>query len=53
MILNLLHSLLLSLLRLPQVWGEDADQWRPERFLEGSETAQGGEKPSVGVIGNV
>ncbi|KIJ43581.1 hypothetical protein M422DRAFT_253163 [Sphaerobolus stellatus SS14] len=26
--------------RLPEVWGPDADQWRPERFLEGIESSQ-------------
>ncbi|KIJ52314.1 hypothetical protein M422DRAFT_156793, partial [Sphaerobolus stellatus SS14] len=36
--------------RLPQVWGSDADQWRPERFLEDIKSTQ---KTTVGVIGNV
>lgn len=35
--------------RLPSVWGEDADVWRPERFLENNEQRQ----LSIGVISNV
>ncbi|KIJ46597.1 hypothetical protein M422DRAFT_249745 [Sphaerobolus stellatus SS14] len=47
------HYVLLSLAaynRLPQVWGSDADQWRPERFLKDIKSTQ---KTTVGVIGNV
>jgi hypothetical protein len=36
--------------RLKSVWGEDADVWRPERFLEGLESKQ---KTGLGVFGNV
>ncbi|KAI0263459.1 cytochrome P450 [Gloeopeniophorella convolvens] len=35
--------------RLPQIWGEDADEWRPERFLDTDKER----KTSVGVFGNV
>ncbi|KAL0955332.1 hypothetical protein HGRIS_004215 [Hohenbuehelia grisea] len=34
--------------RLPTVWGDDADQWRPSRFLEGRE-----KQASVGVFANL
>jgi hypothetical protein len=36
-------------LRLKAVWGEDADVWRPQRFLEGVESNQ---KNNIGVFGN-
>jgi len=36
--------------RLKEVWGNDADQWRPERFLEGLE---GNQKTRFGVIANI
>jgi len=36
--------------RLTSVWGEDADVWRPQRFLEGAENDQ---KTTFGVIANV
>ncbi|KAF8483105.1 cytochrome P450 [Gautieria morchelliformis] len=36
--------------RLVSVWGEDADAWRPQRFLEGVESSQ---KNSIGVFGNI
>ncbi|KIJ27234.1 hypothetical protein M422DRAFT_37891 [Sphaerobolus stellatus SS14] len=36
--------------RLEEVWGADADLWRPERFLEGVNKSQ---KTSIGVIGNL
>ncbi|KAF8521630.1 cytochrome P450 [Hysterangium stoloniferum] len=36
--------------RLKSVWGEDADVWRPERFLEGVERYQ---TTGLGVISNV
>ncbi|KIJ48680.1 hypothetical protein M422DRAFT_247541 [Sphaerobolus stellatus SS14] len=36
--------------RLPEVWGPDADQWRPERFLEGIEASQ---KVQLGVFANL
>ncbi|KAF8478301.1 hypothetical protein JB92DRAFT_1843528 [Gautieria morchelliformis] len=26
--------------RLSSVWGEDADVWRPQRFIDGVETTQ-------------
>ncbi|KIJ55998.1 hypothetical protein M422DRAFT_138272, partial [Sphaerobolus stellatus SS14] len=37
--------------RLTQVWGPDADKWKPERFLSGS--LKESQKVNVGVIGNV
>jgi hypothetical protein len=36
--------------RLESVWGEDADVWKPERFLEKSED---GQKIRLGMIGNL
>ncbi|KAF8583570.1 cytochrome P450 [Ramaria rubella] len=36
--------------RLKSVWGEDADVWRPERFMEGIEAKQ---KTGLGVISNI
>ncbi|KIJ43585.1 hypothetical protein M422DRAFT_169637 [Sphaerobolus stellatus SS14] len=36
--------------RLPEVWGPDADEWRPERFLQDITRTQ---KTNVGVIGNI
>ncbi|KIJ48702.1 hypothetical protein M422DRAFT_247562 [Sphaerobolus stellatus SS14] len=36
--------------RLPEIWGPDADQWRPERFLEGIEASQ---KVQLGVFANL
>ncbi|KAF9027337.1 hypothetical protein BDZ89DRAFT_1039571 [Hymenopellis radicata] len=38
--------------RNPAVWGTDADQWNPDRFLEGR-GAGNSEKVSVGVYANV
>ncbi|KAF8589249.1 cytochrome P450 [Ramaria rubella] len=35
--------------RLESVWGDDADQWRPERFLEGVVAS----KTGLGVIANL
>ncbi|KAI0263463.1 cytochrome P450 [Gloeopeniophorella convolvens] len=35
--------------RLPQIWGEDADAFKPERFLETEKE----KKTSVGVFGNL
>ncbi|KIJ48669.1 hypothetical protein M422DRAFT_247528 [Sphaerobolus stellatus SS14] len=37
-------------IRLPDVWGPDADQWRPERFLEEIEASQ---KVQLGVFANL
>ena len=36
--------------RLKSVWGQDADEWRPERFIEGVESMQ---KTSLGVVANL
>ncbi|KIJ43530.1 hypothetical protein M422DRAFT_253106 [Sphaerobolus stellatus SS14] len=36
--------------RLKSVWGEDADEWRPKRFLEGVERLQ---STSLGVMSNM
>lgn len=36
--------------RLESVWGEDANVWRPERFLENVESL---EKTGLGVFGNI
>ncbi|KAF8515955.1 cytochrome P450 [Gautieria morchelliformis] len=36
--------------RLKSLWGDDADQWRPERFVEG---VMGSQKAGVGVIANI
>ncbi|KIJ27600.1 hypothetical protein M422DRAFT_271203 [Sphaerobolus stellatus SS14] len=47
------QSFVMSLMaynRLPEVWGPDANQWRPERFLEG---VQGYQQINLGVISNV
>ena len=35
--------------RLPQVWGEDADEWNPGRFLNTEIVSQ----TSIGVYGNL
>jgi len=35
--------------RLPQVWGEDADEWKPERFLDTENVKQ----TSIGLYGNL
>ena len=35
--------------RLPQVWGEDADEWNPDRFLDTEAIKQ----TSIGVYGNL
>ena len=32
------------------MWGEDADEWRPERFIEGVESMQ---KTRLGVVANL
>ncbi|KAF8517110.1 cytochrome P450 [Gautieria morchelliformis] len=37
--------------RLKSVWGDDADQWRPERFLQSE--GVGSQKTSVGVFANI
>ncbi len=42
----------LTIIRNPAVWGNDADQWNPDRFLEGRCTRHS-EKVSVGVYANV
>ncbi|KAF8515951.1 hypothetical protein JB92DRAFT_2716473 [Gautieria morchelliformis] len=36
--------------RLKSLWGDNADQWRPERFIEG---VMGSQKAGVGVIANI
>ena len=36
--------------RLQYVWGNDAEQWRPERFIEGFD---GTKKINLGVIANM
>jgi len=36
--------------RIKSVWGEDADQWRPERFLQGGHPEH---KTNVGVFANL
>ncbi|KAF8509096.1 cytochrome P450 [Gautieria morchelliformis] len=36
--------------RLKSLWGDDADQWRPERFLEG---VVGNQKTGLGVFANL
>ena len=33
------------------MWGEDANEWKPERFLE--EKAEDDEKTRLGMIGNL
>ena len=35
--------------RLPQVWGEDADEWNPGRFLNTESVRQ----TSIGLYGNL
>ncbi|KAI0263457.1 cytochrome P450 [Gloeopeniophorella convolvens] len=35
--------------RLPSIWGDDADEWRPERFLD----AENQTRTSLGVYGNL
>ncbi|KIJ36079.1 hypothetical protein M422DRAFT_179911, partial [Sphaerobolus stellatus SS14] len=37
--------------RLTQIWGPDANKWKPERFFSGS--LKESQKVNVGVIGNV
>ena len=32
------------------MWGQDADEWRPERFIEGVESLQ---KTRLGVVANM
>ena len=32
------------------MWGEDADEWRPERFIEGVESMH---KTRLGVVANM
>ncbi|KIJ47476.1 hypothetical protein M422DRAFT_248894 [Sphaerobolus stellatus SS14] len=44
------HMSFIGYNRLSEVWGPDADQWCPERFLEG---VQGSQKVNLGVISNV
>ena len=39
-----------TMCRLKPVWGEDADEWNPERFLKENEKTQ---KVSLGVISNL
>ena len=47
---NLTEHIVILSSRLKSVWGEDADIWRPQRFLEGVERYQ---TTSLGVMSNM
>ena len=49
---TLLHFTYLRNHRLKSVWGEDADKWRPERFLDTDENSVK-PKTGLGVVGNI
>ena len=38
-----------ALHRLPQIWGADAESWRPERWLQPNSSVQGGEEGLIKV----
>jgi hypothetical protein len=44
------NVILIIAYRLPSVWGDDADVWNPERFLEVGDAKQ---KTGLGVIANL
>ena len=39
-----------NVIRLPSVWGPDAHEWRPTRFLEDKIESSG---PSIGMLSNL
>ncbi len=43
-----LHRVIIGV-RLPSVWGEDAEEWNPRRFLDSSDIKQ----TSLGVYANL